>query len=103
MGKASSNGIGCPQIIKFDNQTMSIHFSFIDGITVRDALRENRLPGRVDVLCDLIGRTVAKLHECDVVHGDITTSNLMLRNLDVNSNILDLVRFCHPVPKMLNQ
>jgi len=53
---------------------------WVDGGSVRDVLsREGVLEkGGVEGLMGKIGRTVGKLHECGIVHGDLTTSNLML-------------------------
>jgi len=34
----------------------------------------------VDVLMQLIGQEIAKMHLADVIHGDLTTSNMMLRH-----------------------
>ena len=33
-----------------------------------------------DVLMDLIGVELAKMHMADIIHGDLTTSNMMLRH-----------------------
>ena len=33
-----------------------------------------------DTLMDLIGVELAKMHQADVIHGDLTTSNMMLRH-----------------------
>ncbi|KAF7367466.1 Bud32 protein kinase [Mycena sanguinolenta] len=43
-----------------------------------DALREYDIP--VDALMQLIGQEIAKMHLADVIHGDLTTSNMMLRH-----------------------
>ena len=34
----------------------------------------------LDVLMDLIGVELAKMHIADIIHGDLTTSNIMLRH-----------------------
>ena len=34
----------------------------------------------LDVLMDLIGVELAKMHVADIIHGDLTTSNMMLRH-----------------------
>jgi len=34
----------------------------------------------VDVLMHLIGAEIAKMHAADIIHGDLTTSNMMLRH-----------------------
>jgi hypothetical protein len=33
-----------------------------------------------DILMQLIGQEIAKMHLADVIHGDLTTSNMMLRH-----------------------
>ncbi|KAJ7102563.1 hypothetical protein B0H15DRAFT_815184 [Mycena belliarum] len=43
-----------------------------------DALQEYDIS--VDVLMQLIGQEIAKMHLADVIHGDLTTSNMMLRH-----------------------
>ncbi|KAF8811339.1 hypothetical protein BYT27DRAFT_7184803 [Phlegmacium glaucopus] len=43
-----------------------------------DPLKEYSIS--VDVLMDLIGVELAKMHMADIIHGDLTTSNMMLRH-----------------------
>ncbi|KAH7908811.1 hypothetical protein BJ138DRAFT_1090573 [Hygrophoropsis aurantiaca] len=43
-----------------------------------------------DHLMDLIGTEIAKMHLADIIHGDLTTSNMMLRR---NTNDLLLIDF----------
>ncbi|KAJ7795733.1 hypothetical protein B0H14DRAFT_101626 [Mycena olivaceomarginata] len=43
-----------------------------------DSLNEYDIP--VDILMQLIGQEIAKMHLADVIHGDLTTSNMMLRH-----------------------
>ena len=60
---------------------------WIEGKTVKECLRwvkRRELEGEqlgelVDDLVKRIGRAVGKMHEIGVVHGDLTTSNLMVR------------------------
>lgn len=60
---------------------------WVEGRTVKDVLVEGK--GKVDmtweeevkVLMGNIGSAVGRLHEIGVVHGDLTTSNLMLRTV----------------------
>jgi len=37
-------------------------------------------------LAACVGRAIATLHAADIVHGDLTTSNIMIRNRNSNSN-----------------
>lgn len=67
-------GIAVPALYYSDG-TRNLYFEYIHGASVRDALQG---VGTTDGLMSEIGRIVAQLHEIDVVHGDLTTSNFML-------------------------
>lgn len=41
----------------------------------------------------LIGNELAKMHLADIIHGDLTTSNMMLRRPSLDNNEPELVRF----------
>jgi TP53 regulating kinase-like protein len=50
----------------------------------------------VDALMDMIGVEIAKMHLADIIHGDLTTSNMMLRKQTsdlVHDRIEDAVVF----------
>ncbi|KAF5318304.1 hypothetical protein D9611_014365 [Ephemerocybe angulata] len=49
-----------------------------DTLDDSDPLREYGIT--VDQLMGLIGTELAKLHKADIVHGDLTTSNMMVRH-----------------------
>lgn len=42
-----------------------------------------------DVLMDMIGLEIAKMHLADIVHGDLTTSNMMLRKQTSDLVLID--------------
>jgi TP53 regulating kinase-like protein len=56
-----------------------------------DFIQGERLSGYLDkmsekkalVICKIIGRNVATLHDIDVIHGDLTTSNMILQDKKV--------------------
>lgn len=62
---------------------------FVEGRTVKEVLKEvgrmrkkgegGALEGGVKGLMGKVGMVVGRMHELGVVHGDLTTSNLMLR------------------------
>lgn len=54
---------------------------FIEGCSVRDYLTtdEGHLPEAQAKVAKEIGTALGKMHNIDVVHGDLTTSNLMMR------------------------
>jgi TP53 regulating kinase-like protein len=69
-----------------------LYLEFIEGMTVRDyllSLHTDNKDNEKEYAEDMarhIGTTVGKLHSLGVVHGDLTTSNMMIReaNLDIS-------------------
>jgi tRNA A-37 threonylcarbamoyl transferase component Bud32 len=54
---------------------MSLKVDLIDTLTneYRSQVRNS------ETLMGLIGTEIAKMHTADIIHGDLTTSNMMLR------------------------
>lgn len=68
-----------------DTQANQIVMEFIhDGITVKEYIRSNA-DGSLGELASSIGRTIGLLHSHNIIHGDLTTSNLLIRKGDVSS------------------
>ena len=66
--------LNVPKII--DSEKFKIVMEFIDGKKLKDALNlEN-----YKKLCTELGKLVARMHEANIVHGDLTTSNIILKN-----------------------
>lgn len=51
---------------------------YIDGITVKHTLLANE--SAHEAIAHRIGQVIAALHSCNIIHGDLTTSNILLRN-----------------------
>jgi len=73
----ASKLISIPEIIKVDQKTKKIIMEFIDGKKLSDYLDKFPLKKQKEV-CKLIGESTAKLHNSDIIHGDLTTSNMIL-------------------------
>ncbi len=78
LGKAAEF-INVPKVHESSDKDMSIVMDFIDGNRVKDVFNS---VDRVEV-CKQIGRDVAKLHANNLIHGDLTTSNLLLKGEDL--------------------
>ncbi|KAK6319656.1 hypothetical protein J4Q44_G00108670 [Coregonus suidteri] len=80
-------GISAPVIYFVDYTSHCIFFEDIVGsITVRDHIASTQLSStqkspeeRLDQLAKKMGQILAKMHDEDVVHGDLTTSNMLLK------------------------
>ena len=71
--------IKTPEITRTDEKTKEIFMEFIDGKKLSDHLDNFSLEKQREI-CGKIGKNVAKLHERDIIHGDLTTSNMILKN-----------------------
>jgi TP53 regulating kinase-like protein len=91
MQKVQKAGVDVPNLIQVDEERHRIFMEFVDGQTVRDfLLRLDLSPDdssqqRALALAELMGRTIALVHASGVIHGDLTTSNMMLRNARPNN------------------
>ena len=56
-----------------------------DAITVKDYIKSSPSQQSLEDLATTIGTTVGKLHTHNIVHGDLTTSNMLIRNGNVSS------------------
>lgn len=71
--KASSL-INVPKILETDNKE-KITMEFIDGKKLSEHLESLDYK----TICKQIGETLTKLHNQDIIHGDLTTSNIILK------------------------
>ncbi|MCU0860588.1 MAG: Kae1-associated serine/threonine protein kinase [Thermoplasmata archaeon] len=77
MFEARKAGIAVPVIYSIDICGNRIVMEEVKGVRVKDALME--LPDDDAVrVCEKIGGIAARLHSNDIVHGDLTTSNMLL-------------------------
>lgn len=60
-----------PKLLKADDKDMKIEMSHIQGKKIRDILDSNI------ELCTEIGEKIATMHNNGIIHGDLTTSNMI--------------------------
>jgi TP53 regulating kinase-like protein len=77
MHEAKRAGVPTPAIFMVDVENSVITMEFIEGKQVKQLL-DNFSEERRSELCTKIGELVAKLHSHGVIHGDLTTSNMIL-------------------------
>tara|TARA_Y100000310_G_C20415289_1_gene684010 strand:- start:45 stop:650 length:606 start_codon:yes stop_codon:yes gene_type:complete len=73
--------IPVPKLIKSD--PFSLEMEFIEGEKLSDSL-----PNASNI-CETIGKQIAILHNNDIVHGDLTTSNMILSSKDNKLYFID--------------
>ena len=74
----ASKIIPIPKVIKSDEKSKEIDMEFIDGKKLSESLDNFKLEKQKQV-CREIGKSVAKLHDSGIIHGDLTTSNMILK------------------------
>ncbi|MBI5332678.1 MAG: Kae1-associated serine/threonine protein kinase [Candidatus Aenigmarchaeota archaeon] len=67
-------GVDVPRVISASDTI--VEMEFIDGKIVKDVVNEQNAKH----LAEMIGTSIARLHEYNIIHGDITTSNMILHN-----------------------
>ena len=72
-------GVPTPIIYDIDLAKAEMTMEFIEGPRVKDALI-NADQEEAERLCEEIGRLAALMHGGKLVHGDLTTSNMVLRD-----------------------
>jgi TP53 regulating kinase-like protein len=76
MHEAKKAGVPTPIIFLVDHKNTTIIMEYIEGKQVKQLLNEISKSERQS-LCFRIGELIGKLHEYGIVHGDLTTSNLI--------------------------
>lgn len=69
--------VDVPKVLNHDEKDMTVDMEFIDGKKLSEYLDEFNNDKREEI-CFIIGEQVGKLHNTDIIHGDLTTSNMIL-------------------------
>jgi TP53 regulating kinase-like protein len=78
MAEALEIGINVPIIYDIDLDNMIIVMEYIEGSTLKNILENN--PNEGTKWAYVLGTIIGKLHENNIMHGDLTTSNIIIRN-----------------------
>jgi Kae1-associated kinase Bud32 len=77
--EARKHGVSVPIIFDVDTKKGIITMEYLYGKRIKDIL--NRLSEKERArICRMIGESVAKLHNNNIIHGDITTSNMIYQD-----------------------
>ncbi|OXU25547.1 hypothetical protein TSAR_011249 [Trichomalopsis sarcophagae] len=92
--RAKTAGVGTPALYLVDFNRRSIFMQFIENATMLKTFIEQHITGRDDDTAKILmnnvtsalGQAVAKLHSKNIVHGDLTTSNILLKDAESLAN-----------------
>lgn len=71
--------INVPRVIEVKEAENKIIMDYLDGKLVKNVL-DNLNEIEFRKICENIGEQIAKLHNNDIIHGDLTTSNMIVKD-----------------------
>lgn len=74
--EARRAGVPVPNVIECDEDSGKLVMEFVDGERVKELFSS----GRFENVCRIIGKEVGLLHAAGIAHGDLTTSNMILKD-----------------------
>ena len=74
--RAKNHGVSTPLLYQVDNEKGVIVMEYIDGIKIRDLVDHLEDKERV-IIFKRIGYYAGLLHKSGIIHGDLTTSNII--------------------------
>jgi len=75
LGRLQEMGFPSPALRDFSDKRMSILMDFMPGVKLKDVLEQRE---QVVDLGREMGQRIAKLHSANIIHGDLTTSNMIV-------------------------
>lgn len=75
--EAKKAGVPTPVVYLIDEHECRIFMEYLQGPRLKEALGPMSSSGRSGI-CRVVGSLIGRLHKSQVVHGDLTTSNMIL-------------------------
>ncbi len=76
-----------PHLREFSDKRMSIVIDFVPGNTLKEVLQQNA--EQAEHLAKEIGQRIGQLHQADIIHSDLTTSNMIKHQESGEVNFID--------------
>jgi Kae1-associated kinase Bud32 len=80
--EARKNGVPTPKIFEINEISNKIIMEYVEGIRIKELLNSADEKA-ITKACLQIGRLIGKLHSAGIVHGDLTTSNMILKDDEI--------------------
>lgn len=80
--KVRDAGIKVPRVLKADEEENTLEMEYIDGRRIKEVFEEASLED-IEGLSLKIGSVIARLHENNIIHNDLTTSNILLKENEI--------------------
>ncbi len=80
LGEARRAGVDTPKLLAVDEKGCKITMEWIEGQRLKELLNSEMSDTERERLAVMIGNAAGRLHSTGIVHGDLTTSNMILSN-----------------------
>mmetsp|Transcript_123923 Transcript_123923/g.185247 ORF Transcript_123923/g.185247 Transcript_123923/m.185247 type:complete len:230 (-) Transcript_123923:40-729(-) len=89
--KCRKSGIDVPTLYFTDLKNGLLLIEQVNGITVRETFCKDAAPWNEQsrTVATNVGKILARLHENGIIHGDLTTSNMMIRQDSFDITLID--------------
>lgn len=85
--KLESLNFPAPHLREFSDKRMSIAMDFVPGETLKEVLKQKE--DDFQHLAKEVGERIGKLHQADIIHNDLTTSNMIRHEESEKINFID--------------
>jgi Kae1-associated kinase Bud32 len=82
ISEARTAGVSVPLLYDINLKNGIIIMEYIDGPRVKDVLN-SKTNSEQQQLCKLIGENIGHLHNHELIHGDLTTSNMIIQGQQI--------------------
>jgi len=79
LSQAKRARVPTPKILEIDKKQNKIIMEYIDGERIKELLNQSDKKTIEKISLD-IGKLIGKLHSVGIIHGDLTTSNMIMKN-----------------------
>jgi len=70
--------VNVPKVYLVDDKKMIIEMEYIKGVLLKEFINKNELSKTLKIF-QIIGGEILKLHENNIIHGDLTTTNIIIQ------------------------
>ena len=79
--EAWKKGINVPRLLYADLKRYYLIMEYLEGEVLREAILKRKYTyEEIDEIASSLGDMVANLHNIDIVHGDLTTANIIIKD-----------------------
>jgi Kae1-associated kinase Bud32 len=82
LSEARRANVHTPRIFDVDKENYKIIMEYVDGIRIKELFNELDKK-KIEQISFGVGKLIGKLHSAGIIHGDLTTSNMILWNENI--------------------